>query len=62
MNAAVRWGLSLLLLAFVGWQLVRGGQDLAAHPPTLAPWPFAGACLGIALYLAFACEGWRCEF
>ena len=56
---ALRWLLSLALLAFVGWQLARSGADLAAHPVTLAPWPLAGSLLGLALYLGLACEGWR---
>jgi SAM-dependent methyltransferase len=54
-----RWGLSLGLLALVGWQLVKAGGDLASHSVSLAPVPLLGACVGLAGYLAVACELWR---
>lgn len=56
---ALRWGLSLLLLAGVGWQLAKSREYLVVHPVTLAPLPLLLSFVGVGLYIAFACELWR---
>jgi hypothetical protein len=56
---ALRWGLSILLLAGVAWQLAKSREYLMAHPVSLAPLPFLGSLLGVGLFLMLGCELWR---
>ncbi|MDB5097058.1 MAG: hypothetical protein JWM80_1479 [Cyanobacteria bacterium RYN_339] len=58
-GGVLRWALALALLVFVGWQVVKGGQELMARHVTLAPWPLAGSLLGLGAFLVLGCEGWR---
>lgn len=57
--AALRWGLSLILLALVGREIVRQGHALAlsALQPS-GPWLVAAFAL-MLLHFALSAEGWR---
>lgn len=58
-QGALRWGLALLLLALVGYQLAMQWGKLDSQTITVN-WPWVGAAaLGLALFLVLSAEGWR---
>ncbi|MFP5502980.1 MAG: lysylphosphatidylglycerol synthase domain-containing protein [Candidatus Sericytochromatia bacterium] len=59
LQGAIRWGLALLLLGLVGYQLAMQWGKLGDQPITVS-WPWVGAsALGLALFLTLSAEGWR---